>query len=57
MLNSTNSRFTTGNNVATIDMTIEATSAANVSFRFSSEVAANAITIQPNSYLEYQIIN
>jgi len=49
---------TTGN-VANIEMTIEATSAAAVGFQFGSELSGgtNLITIQPNSYLEYQVLN
>jgi hypothetical protein len=38
-------------------MNIDATSAATVSFQFASEVAGSAITIQPNSRLEYQVTN
>jgi len=38
-------------------MTIEATSAAAVSFQFASEINGSAITIQPNSRLEYQVLN
>jgi len=56
ILQGTSSRATTGN-VATIDMTVEATSTATVSFQFASEVAGSAITIQAGSRLEYEIIN
>jgi hypothetical protein len=56
VLNSTASASTTGN-TARIEMNIDATSAATVSFQFASEVAGSAITIQPNSRLEYQVTN
>lgn len=56
MLVSSSSRATTGN-VAIIEMDIEATSAATLSFQFASEVAGSAITIQANSRLEYEITN
>jgi len=56
ILPGTQSRATTGN-VALIDMTVEATSAALVSFQFASENAGSTITLQANSRLEYEIIN
>lgn len=56
MLVSSSSRATTGN-IAIIEMDIEATSAAILSFQFASEVAGSAITIQANSRLEYEITN
>jgi hypothetical protein len=53
---STNSRATTGN-VAWITMDLECTTSGVMSFQFASESAGNAITIQPNSRLEYQVSN
>lgn len=56
ILVSTGSRATTGN-VAIVELDIEATSAATLSFQFASEIAGSAITIQANSRLEYEITN
>lgn len=56
-LQSTASRTTAGNNTAIIEMKIEASSTAIVSFRFATETTGNAITIQPNSVLEYETTN
>ncbi len=58
MLVASAARATAGN-IATIDATVQNTSASlsTVTFQFASEVAASAITIQPGSRLEYQIIN
>lgn len=56
MLVSTASRATTGN-VAFVEMDIEATSVATVSFQFASEIGGSAITIQIGSRLEYEITN
>lgn len=56
-LQSTSSRVTSGNNTAIIEMKLEATSAALVSFRFATEISGSAITIQPNSVLEYETTN
>jgi hypothetical protein len=56
MLFGTASRATTGN-VAIVELDIEATSAATVSFQFASEIAGSAITIQADSRLEYEITN
>jgi len=56
ILPGTQSRSTTGN-VGVINMTVEATSTATVSFQFASENNGSTITIQANSLLEYEIIN
>ena len=56
LLSSTSSRATS-DNVAIIEMDIEATSVATVSFQFGSELTTGTITIQAGSRLEYEITN